>query len=238
MIHIAIVEDNADLLDDIAFNLQQAGYGVTPLLDGAVLDAWLTEHEADVLVLDLGLPGEDGLSIAGRMKQARPGMGIVMLTARGAVDDRVQGLDQGADAYLVKPVDFRELSAVIRTVARRLKSDKEGGGGNGGGRKGWVLNPDQLELIAPDGKPIPLTHSECCVLKAVACADGQLISRRALIEALGHKDWYYDERRLETLISRLRRKLGSHAPDGFPVRGVKGHGYLFGVEVREILEKR
>lgn len=232
MIRIAIVEDNADLLDDLAFNLQQAGYEVVALADGSALDAWLVEHEADILVLDLGLPGEDGLSIAARMREARPMMGIIMLSARGSLEQRIQGLDQGADVYLVKPAALRELAAAVRSLARRLGL---GGDMDGNGQKRWLLNATQMELIAPDGKPIPLTHNECCVLRAAAGAAGHLVSRKALIEALGQNFWHYDERRLEVLISRLRRKLANAFPDGFPVRGVKGHGYLFGVVLEEVI---
>ena len=106
---------------------------------------------------------------------------------------------------------------------------------NGNEQAGWQLNLSQLELIAPDGRQILLSHNECCVLRAAANANGKLISRKVLVEALGQDFWHYDERRLESLISRLRRKLASYASQGFPIRGVKGQGYLFGVELR-ILE--
>ncbi|MFZ2403588.1 MAG: helix-turn-helix domain-containing protein [Methylobacter sp.] len=102
------------------------------------------------------------------------------------------------------------------------------------GQAHWQLNSSQLELIAPDGKPVQLSHNECCVLKAAANANGNLVSRKMLIEALGQDFWHYDERRLEALISRLRRKLASYAPEGFPIRGVKGQGYLFGVELQVV----
>lgn len=95
----------------------------------------------------------------------------------------------------------------------------------------WLLNLSQLELIPPGGEPILLSHNECCVLNAAANANENLVSRKMLIEALGQDFWHYDERRLEALISRLRRKLASYGPEGFPIRGVKGHGYLFGVEL-------
>lgn len=103
--------------------------------------------------------------------------------------------------------------------------------GNGNGRACWQLNSSQLELIAPDGSPIQLSHNECCLLKAAVNANGNLVSRKNLIEALGHDFLLYDERRLESLISRLRRKLTSYAPEDFSIRGVKGQGYLFGVEL-------
>jgi len=102
------------------------------------------------------------------------------------------------------------------------------------GQACWRLNAAQLELISPYGKPIPLSHNECCVLKAAANASGSLVSRKVLIEALGQDFWCYDERRLESLISRLRRKLASYAPEGFPIRAVKGQGYLFRVELQAI----
>jgi DNA-binding winged helix-turn-helix (wHTH) protein len=98
----------------------------------------------------------------------------------------------------------------------------------------WQLNASQLELITPYGKLIPLSHNECCVLGAAANANGNMVSRKMLIEALGQDFWYYDERRLESLISRLRRKLASYAPEDFPIRGVKGQGYLFRVELQVV----
>lgn len=98
----------------------------------------------------------------------------------------------------------------------------------------WLLNSSRLELIAPDGSAIPLSHDECCVLQAAATASGRLISRKTFIEAMGHNLSYYDERRLEALISRLRRKLSSRVAERFPVRAVRGQGYLFGMKLQEI----
>jgi DNA-binding winged helix-turn-helix (wHTH) protein len=96
----------------------------------------------------------------------------------------------------------------------------------------WQLNATKLELMTPYGKLVPLSHNERCVLRAAANANGNLVSRRMLIEALGEDFWHYDERRLESLISRLRRKLAAYAPEGFPIRGVKGRGYLFKVQLQ------
>lgn len=100
------------------------------------------------------------------------------------------------------------------------------------GQTPWRLNSLQLELTAPDGQQIYLSHDECCILQAAARANGQLLGRKTLIEALGQNFLHYDERRLEALISRLRRRLGSYDPDGFPIRAVRGHGYLFGVKLQ------
>src|SRR5690606_2100697 len=111
---------NPDLLDELAFHLRRQGHGVAALPDGVALDAHLAGAEVDVLVLDLGLPGEDGLSIARRLRRTQPGIAIAMLTARGQLDDRLLGLNSGADIYLVKPVDMRELSAVVESLYRRV----------------------------------------------------------------------------------------------------------------------
>lgn len=120
----------------------------------------------------------------------------------------------------------RPIATAISTQSGKL---------NGNEQAGWRLNSSQLELIAPNGRQVLLSHNECCVLRAAANANGKLVSRKMLIEALGQEFWYYDERRLESLISRLRRKLASYAPEGFPIRGVKGQGYLFRVEL-QVLE--
>jgi hypothetical protein len=102
------------------------------------------------------------------------------------------------------------------------------------GQACWQLNAAKLELMTPYGKLVPLSHNERCVLSAAASANGNLVSRRMLIEALGQDFWCYDERRLESLISRLRRKLAAYAPEGFPIRGVKGQGYLFKVQLQAV----
>lgn len=132
-----------------------------------------------------------------------------------------QGIDMLALPSLNE--NERQIATAVSTQPGKL---------NGNEQAGWRLDSSQLELIAPDGRQILLSHNECCVLRAAANANGKLVSRKMLIEALGQEFWYYDERRLESLISRLRRKLASYAPEGFPIRGVKGQGYLFRVELR------
>ncbi len=98
----------------------------------------------------------------------------------------------------------------------------------------WLVRPAKLELTTPTSKAIPLTHSECCILRTAANAGGHPVTRKMLIESMGQNFLHYDERRLEAHISRLRRKIASHGQEAFQVRGVRGHGYLFTVELREI----
>lgn len=147
MIHIAVVEDNEDLRDEVVFHLGRMGHCVTGLPDGTALDRHLASQPADVLVLDLGLPGEDGVSIARRLAVSHPRLAIAMLTARGQLEDRLVGLESGADIYLVKPVDMRELSAVCESLYRRLHRvdvpERPA--------EGWQLDMQSLELVPPGG---------------------------------------------------------------------------------------
>ncbi|MFZ3019708.1 MAG: winged helix-turn-helix domain-containing protein [Gallionella sp.] len=172
MTRVAIVD--ADLIEDIASQLNQAGHIATPLRDISSLNAWLATHETTVLLLSQS-PGSAPPSSA-------------------AIKETASGMDGSH----------------------------------------WRLHPAQLELSTPDGRSIPVSPNECCILQAAARANGQLVSRKTLVEALGQRFLHYDERRLESLISRLRRKLSSYAPEGFPVRGVKGCGYLFGVRLQDM----
>lgn len=186
MIHIIIVEDNnTNLFDNFAVNLQTTGYTVTPPVDNN-------------------------------------------MTLNECLSTTV--------SRLYKSLDISQLNAVIHLAAQQLGIDDDSGLFNSKAqKKGWVLNASQLELIAPDGTSIHLSHNECRLLQAVASADGNLVSRKILIEALGYDYWQYDERCLETMISRLRRKLSVYVEEGFSIRGVKGGGYLFGMDVLEVL---
>lgn len=127
----------------------------------------------------------------------------------------------GIDMLILPPQNF--LASTSSTSNTKTQADDD---------RHWRLNLLQLELITPGGISIQLSHNECCILKAAAGANGKLVSRKALIEALGQDFWHYDERRLESLISRLRRKLTSYTPELFRIRGIKGQGYLFKEELR------
>lgn len=222
MLSIAIVEDNADVLDDLLFNLRRLGFLVTGCADGIALDAALAENPGwSVLVLDLGLPGEDGLSIASRLRYSHPALGIVALTARGRLADRITGLNQGIDLYLVKPVDIEELDAAIRAVARRVTQIDVT-------LPLWRLDLYGQQLICPDGERLPLTQCEIQLLSALTEVQNQPVSRDALMQAMGKDPASYDPRALEVMLSRLRIKLGQPCP----LKAVRGQGYCFAARLR------
>ncbi len=217
MLPIAIVEDNADVLDDLLFNLRRLGFSVTGYPDGVALDAALAAgREWSVLLLDLGLPGEDGLSIARRLRQTHPALGIIALTARGRLIDRVTGLNEGVDLYLVKPIDMTELAASIRAVARRVAQIGETA-------PLWRLDPRGPHIIRPDGEQLALGLSEFHLLAAMALEPTHSVGRADLMRAMGKDPESYDPRVLEVVLSRLRAKLGEQGP----LKAVRGQGYRF-----------
>lgn len=226
MIHVALVEDNPDLREEVAFHLSRAGHDVTGLPDGVALDAHLASSPVDVLILDLGLPGEDGLAIAERLRAARPQLPIAMLTARGQVEDRVLGLKTGADIYLVKPVDMRELAAVVESLYRRLQRDPATAGPPAEAPL-WRLDAYTMELRSPTHESVMLTPTEFNLLRELAQVAPEPVPRAKLAAAIGHPEPDFDFRRLETAMSRLRKKIDARCSEGGALRSARNLGYVF-----------
>ena len=225
MIRVLVVEDDLDLLDDIVFGLRHEGFETAGVADGAGLDERLAQHEVDVLILDIMLPGEDGLSIARRLRITHPHLGVVMLTGRSSVTDRIVGLESGADMYLSKTVERRELAAAIRAVGRRvamLPSESPV----------WTLDIDGMKLMAPDGKVLSLSRHEFMLMQVFVHSYGGEASRRKLVEGLGKNFLNFDERRLETLVSRLRRKITAETGVSGIIRALRAEGYLFSAALK------
>lgn len=222
---VAVVDDNPDILEDVVFHLERAGFVVRACRDGAELDRCFAEPAGErpaVLVLDIGLPGEDGLKIAARMRKEHDGLGIVMLTARGHVDDRIAGHYAGADNYLSKPVDMKELVAVVAARVRALPPVQDADH-----PAAWRLLTRDWRLVAPTGPSVSLTGSEWRVMQTLALAPDHQVGRDALIEALGQPLEEYGDRRLETLMSRLRRKFKTVDETEGLLRSVRSQGYRF-----------
>lgn len=220
MIRVLVVEDNPVLREEVVFFLSTQGHQVKGVGDGVSMDAELAQQPYDIVVLDIGLPGEDGYSIAERLSQ-RPGLGILALTARGATDDRIRGLRSGMDAYLVKPADLRELLALVERLFERVSGSRESS------TDVWKLDALRRNIRTPEGVDVPLTSNETAILTAMAKANGAAVARRDIIIAMGRNYMEFDDRRLEVAISRLRRKLMPDSPTGSPIRADRGTGYCF-----------
>lgn len=228
MIRIGLIEDNLDYRAEVAFHLRRGGFEIALESDGVDLDAQLADCPCDLLLLDLGLPAEDGLLIARRLRRQQPGLGIVMLTARSGLDDRLAGLEEGADAYLVKPVDMREMIATLRSVLRRLAPSAQAELA----APAWTLLPAALTLRSPDGHLISLTAMELDLLKCLAAAAPEPAGREALAAAIGHVHPDFDDRRIEVAFSRLRRKIEVPAGNPAPlIRALRHRGYVFAAPI-------
>jgi DNA-binding response OmpR family regulator len=239
---IVIVEDNIDLLQEMLFMLQHHGHSVRGATCGEEMDRHLAEEAADMVLLDVGLPGEDGFDIARRLHALNPAPGVVMLTARASVNDRVLGMQCGADHYLVKPVDRRELLAVLDRVHVRLQRGERVTSASGPQTAaaetpdgaGWTLDAAQLRILSPRGGTAELSARERVVLEALALAQGQPVARSALLAALGRSESVRDQRALEVKISRLRKKLRDINAGEAPLRAEWGSGYVFAERCRVI----
>lgn len=211
------------------FGIKAVGVG-----DGIELEAHLSNHKVDIVILDIGLPGEDGYSIATRLRQERPLLGIIMLTARDQTHDRVLGHDCGADLYFAKPVDIRELASALGSLHRRLslvRLPKP--------PACWRLDSLRSFLVTPSGVEVPLTDNEQRFLTPLLDQPGAVIDRDVLSQALDQIPDVYAMRRMETLLSRLRTKVLKVSPEEpLPVRARHGRGYAFLSSAEEVAIKR
>ncbi len=218
MTSLVLLEDENDLREEIAAFLVAEGYIVVQAATVADFDRQIAAEKFDIAVIDVGLPDGDGFEVAADLRRSQPGMGIVMLTARSATEDKLQGLRGGADHYLVKPIKLTELSAFIGSLARRLPC-------------GWRLLANRKMLHAPDGRGIQLSSQELILMTLLAGHAGEKVSRRSIVAAFG-ADWLsYDLRRLDTLVSRLRRRWKTELGIELPVRTEHGEGYSFCAEI-------
>ncbi len=229
MTRVGLIEDNLDFRAEVAFHLRRNDFAIALESDGSDIDAQLADRPCDLLVLDLGLPVEDGLVIARRLRRQQPGLGIVMLTARGSLDDRLAGFEEGADAYLVKPIDMRELVATLHSVQRRLAVPALT-------TEAWSLAPGTLSIGTPAGVAIALTATEMNLLKCLAAAAPEPVSREALAVAMGHTEPDFDYRRLEVAFSRLRKKIETAMGSESPIRAARGRGYVFAAPIRVVAQ--
>ncbi|MGG5811606.1 response regulator [Falsiroseomonas sp. CW058] len=237
---IIVCDDEPDLREAVAEYLTRRGFEVRGAGDGAALRRLLAERPADLVVLDIAMPGEDGLSVA-RALRADSDIGIVMLTAAGDVVDRVVGLEVGADDYIAKPVDLRELLARLRAVLRRREGTAAALAALAGAaarpapaaearrvRMGrtW-LDLDQRRLTGPDGAEIPLGPSEFALLRAFAERPNRVLTRETLLDLAHPRGEEHFDRSIDVRIARIRRKVEAVPDRPAVIRTVRGAGYVF-----------
>jgi two-component system OmpR family response regulator/two-component system response regulator QseB len=216
--HILLVEDDRMIGESVRAALKQDGHAVDWLRDGNSADTALNHEEFDVVLLDLGLPGKDGLDLLRALRARRKPTPVIVLTARDALQDRVAGLDAGADDYLVKPFELEELTARMRAVVRRRAGNAEPVIEVGAIR----LDPAKRE-VTRDGLPVVLSAREYAVLEALMLRPGAILSRAQLEDRLYGWGDAVESNAVPVYIHQLRRKLGADA-----IRNVRGVGYYVG----------
>lgn len=232
--HILICDDEEDVREMVGEYLVRRGFMVSTAQDAGSMRQVLEEKSIDALVLDINMPGEDGLS-ALRSLRAVNNLPVIMLTATAEVVDRILGLEMGADDYLGKPVDLRELEARLKTVLRRQATPAEEASDNKA--KGKVqfgectLDLEAALLFAPDGLEIPITAMEFSLLRVFANNRGRVLNRDQLLEQAHDRDWDPFDRSIDIRISRLRRKIEPNARKPEVIRTVRGIGYIYGEKI-------
>ncbi|WPZ32738.1 response regulator transcription factor [Thalassobaculum sp. OXR-137] len=221
---VIVVEDEDAIREEVCDYLSRHGFSVRGVADGGGLERMLQDAPADVIVLDLGLPHEDGIEIAKRLRRQRISIGIVVTTARSRVEDRILGYETGADVYLVKPVNYAELAAVIAALKRHR--DQRPAADQGPAEMAWQLDLATWRLMTPTGAAMRLTRAEMKVMDLLSRTPGAPVMRHLIGRHMGKSDQLRDHRYVDQLVSRLRRKVITELGWEAPIGSAQGEGYF------------
>ncbi len=234
---ILVVDDHADIRNLLQRFLTQHGYNVHTVADGKQMETFLAHYASDLIVLDLMLPGKDGLTLC-RELRATSNVPVIMLTALGEELDKIIGLELGADDYLAKPFNPRELLARIKAVLRRHYSIPSVASGICDGNSpvkytfaAWTFDIATRELLSPDKCLVSLTSTEFSLLQAFVSHPHVVLSREELLNLVKGRGGDVYDRSIDTLISRLRRKIEPDPKKPRFIKTIWGGGYQFSCEV-------
>jgi two-component system OmpR family response regulator len=234
MLSVLLVDDDIQIRQLLSDYLSEFGMAVVAVADGKSMTEALGKGSFDLVILDLMLPGEDGLSLC-RSLRAKSDIPILMLTARGETMDRVIGLEVGADDYIVKPFEPRELVARIQTILRRVRGRRENPKDqkpeNMASFMGWSLNYVLRQVISPEELVIPLSNAEFRLLKVFIEHPCRVLTRDFLLDQARGRNMDLFDRSIDLLVSRLRQKLGDDSRTPSLIKTVRGEGYLFDAKV-------
>jgi two-component system phosphate regulon response regulator OmpR len=233
--HILVVDDDPRVRTMLSRYFEDEGYRVSLAESGAVMRAKMASAPADLILLDIAMPGEDGITLA-RELRSQSNIGIIMLTGRHDVMDRVVGLEVGADDYIAKPFHLREVLARVRTVLRRAQASSRTPD-DGPGREpafvfdGWRLDPERRQLTAPDGADVPLTTGEFNLLGIFLRQAHRVLDRDQLMDLTRGRDWEAYDRTIDAQVARLRKKIESDPKNPTIIKSVRGVGYVMTAKV-------
>jgi two-component system, OmpR family, response regulator len=233
--HILVVDDDAEIRNLLGKYLQKNGLRATAVADGRAMWQALDKGSFDLIVLDLMLPGDDGLTLC-RNLRVHSDIPVIMLTARGEETDRIVGLEMGADDYLPKPFSARELLARIKVILRRARSlppnlrpeeEREIRFGE------WALDTVHRHLVSPTGVVTPIGGAEYRLLRIFLAHPNRVLNRDQLVEMTQGKEADALDRSIDVQVSRLRRRLGDGSRDPGMIKTVRGEGYVLSVPVKK-----
>jgi DNA-binding response OmpR family regulator len=242
-LHVLVVDDEPRIRSMLRRYLTGEGMTVSDAGDGAGMRDVLEHEKIDLVLLDLMMPGEDGLSLARYIRQ-RSEIPIIMLTGKGDLIDRVVGLEAGADDYITKPFELREVLARIRTVMRRAGPRATPAPGPGPAPaaelladevlvfEGWRLDLLRRELQRPNGELVPLTAGEFELLRVFVRHPSRVLSRDQLSDMVKGREWAAYDRAIDTQVGRLRKKIEPNPGDPMLIKTVRGGGYVFAASVK------
>lgn len=220
-LRVVVLEDDDVLREHFLLpGLRRYGFQVTGMADAASLVQHLRANIMDILVLDLGLPDQDGYAVAAMVRSSLPSAGIVMLTARNDLASQVRGLSEGADYYLTKPVELELLATSLHSLARRIRAVPPPA-------RCWQLDKGAWRLLSPSGAAVPLTSTERRLLDRMMQECGQLVRREELISTVAIDAFEFSNHRLDGVIYRLRRKTASICREPLPLVSVHAEGFVF-----------
>lgn len=231
---ILVVDDEPDIRAELEGYLKDNGYLVGTAGDGGAMRQRLSEARYDLVIMDLIMPGEDGLALTQEIRRSSQ-IPVIMLTGKGETIDRIVGLEMGADDYVTKPFELRELLARVRAVLRRAQAAAKTGPEAPPSTVefgGWRLDLDARDLTSSEGQKVGLTTAEFKLLEAFVTHPKRALDRDHLLDLIHGRDWSPYDRSIDNLVARLRRKI--EADPGHPklIKSVRGVGYLFASNVR------
>ncbi len=233
---LLVVDDDKALRETLADFFELEGYLVIQAANVVEARARLTDSDPDLLLLDINMPGGDGLTFASQMR-AYSATPIIILSGKGETIDRVVGLEVGADDYVAKPFELRELLARVRAVLRRAKSATVVAANSSPNERHarfgtYVLTPGRRRIATDAGETIELTGAEFNLLVALVDRANRVLSRDAIADVTHKDDWEGFDRSIDTLVSRLRRKLAPHSDGTGLIQTVRGEGYVLAADVK------
>ncbi|HUK11159.1 MAG TPA: response regulator [Stellaceae bacterium] len=234
--HILVVDDEREICEIVRQYLESEGFRVSSAGDGSAMRRVLSRDPVSLVIMDLMLPGEDGLTLARELRETQPQIGILILTGRGDTVDKIIGLEMGADDYLSKPFHLRELLARTKSVLRRVAQSQPRENGAARTRSqarfsGWRFDLSTRALTSPKGSEVHLTTGEFDLLAAFVNNPNQVLSRDRLLDLARNREAGPFDRTIDVQVGRLRRKLGDNPHNPTLIKTVRGTGYIFTPQV-------